>query len=90
MDAHTLRRTQGLPDIGFADRGDAVAPGFQDEIPGAGPRFDQSVVFQLAAGLQRGGQADVMGPHQGTNGRHALGGSEHAGLDGAPVVIGQA
>ena len=60
------------------------------KIAGTRPRLDQAVVFQQAAGLQRRGQADMVGADQGADRGHALVRRKHAVLDGAPVVIGQA
>ncbi|MOA21023.1 hypothetical protein D3C78_1415000 [compost metagenome] len=55
MDADVLRGAQRLADVGLVDRGNAVSSGLQDEIARPWPGFDQAVVFQLAAGLQRRG-----------------------------------
>jgi hypothetical protein len=90
MDADVLRGAQGLADVRLVHRRDAAAARLQDEIAGTGAGLDQAVVFEQAAGLQRGGQADVMGPYQGPHGRHALGRGQDPRLDGAPIVVGQA
>jgi hypothetical protein len=90
VDAHVLRRAQCLADVRLVHGRDGVAAGLEHEVARAGPRFDQAVVFQLAACLQGRGQADVVGAHQRADRGHALGGRQHAGLDGAPVMVGQA
>ena len=89
VDAHVLGGAQRLPDVRLGHR-HAVAPGLEHEIAGTRPRLDQAVVFQQAAGLQRRGQADMVGADQGADRGHALVRRKHAVLDGAPVVIGQA
>ena len=90
VDAHVLGGAQRLPDVRLGHRRYAVAPGLEHEIAGTRPRLDQAVVFQQAAGLQRRGQADMVGADQGADRGHALVRRKHAVLDGAPVVIGQA
>ncbi len=89
MDTDVLGRVQLAAQLGLAGRLQVGAPPLEHKVAGPRPRLQQAFVFQRVAGLDRGGKADLVQPRQRPDGRHALAGHQHAGLDGLPVVAGK-
>jgi hypothetical protein len=94
MDADVLRRVRRLLQrrflVGSRGAGRIGPARPAHKVAGARPRLDPARAFKLVAHFQGGGQADLMLPHQLTQGRQAVAGQQRAGLDGGQVVFSEA
>ena len=89
VDAQVLRRGGRDDGRGFFHCRDRQAARSLHEIAGAVARLDPAFAFHGAAQLERGGQADVVRPHQAAQRGQLVAGLERAGMDRIHIARGE-